>query len=172
MHFSACFVIAKSSLSSCIHVILNRKTLAVATSVLVAGGTAAYVHWRLQNRFIQPDSFNHDIIPVNNKEKSRTRKKKAGLRSLQVLAAILLSQMGRKGARNLLAIVATVVSFIISISQMCCYNIHIFFYCLAGSDKWNTITTILYFLNAWDDDDEVKSLVLSVQYGSLAHDHN
>ncbi|XXG65186.1 hypothetical protein AAC387_Pa05g2954 [Persea americana] len=87
----------------------RRKTLAVATSVLVAGGTAAYVHWRLQNRFIQPDSFNHDIISVNNKEKSRTRKKKAGLRSLQVLAAILLSQMGRKGARNLLAIVATVV---------------------------------------------------------------
>lgn len=41
----------------------------------------------------------------------KSRQKKGGLRSLQVLTAILLSRMGQVGARDLFALVTTVVSF-------------------------------------------------------------
>ena len=47
---------------------------------------------------------NNDIVKKNNQ-------KKGGLKSLQVLAAILLSQIGRLGVRDLLALVAIVVGF-------------------------------------------------------------
>ncbi|KAL5728452.1 ATP-binding cassette sub- D member 1 [Ranunculus cassubicifolius] len=62
----------------------RRRSLAVATGILVAGGTAAYMlHSRLLTR--GPDT-------------------QGGLRSLKVLAAILVSQMGQMGARNLLVL--------------------------------------------------------------------
>ncbi|XP_077248712.1 ABC transporter D family member 1-like [Tasmannia lanceolata] len=87
----------------------RRRTLAVATSVLVAGGTAAFIQSRFRNRFIRPDGSENHVVLANNKEKSRTRTKKGGLKSLQILAAILLSRMGQMGTRNLLALVAIAV---------------------------------------------------------------
>lgn len=45
----------------------------------------------------------------NNVKKSR--QKKGGLKSVKVLAAILLSRMGKMGTRDLLALIATVVRF-------------------------------------------------------------
>lgn len=96
----------------------RRRTLAVATGILVAGGTAAYMQSRLLTRAKNPDS--HDAESAIDKEKSnktdeknnfvkKSRVKKGGLRSLKVLAAILLSQMGQMGARNLLTLVGIVI---------------------------------------------------------------
>lgn len=44
----------------------------------------------------------------------KNKQKKGGLKSLQVLAAVLLSEMGRLGARDLLALVGIVVSLFCS----------------------------------------------------------
>jgi len=50
------------------------------------------------------------LTATDQNAKITTKKKKGGgLKSLQVLTAILLSQMGKMGARDLLALVATVV---------------------------------------------------------------
>ncbi|XP_077239794.1 ABC transporter D family member 1-like [Tasmannia lanceolata] len=87
----------------------RRKTLAVATSVLVAGGTVAYIQSRFRNRSVMPDGSGHHVVAANNKEKLSVRSKKGGLRSLHVLAAILLSKMGQMGVKNLLALVAIAV---------------------------------------------------------------
>lgn len=54
------------------------------------------------------ESFGKD-----NASRKRSTKKRSGLRSLQVLTAILLSKMGQLGARDLLALVAIVVSHIL-----------------------------------------------------------
>lgn len=96
----------------------RRKTLLVAAGVLVAGGTAAYMQSRFSCR--RPNSFGHyngisnegetpDKEVGNNDIVKKNKQKKGGLRSLQVLAAILLSQIGRLGLRDLLALVAIVV---------------------------------------------------------------
>lgn len=95
----------------------RRKTLLLATGVVFAGGMAAYVHSRLSSK--RHDSFSHYNGLHNDKENSKAlandttlkkiSKKKGGLKSLKVLAAILLSQMGRMGARDLLSLVAIVV---------------------------------------------------------------
>uniref|UniRef100_A0A5B6Z6Q8 Putative Peroxisomal membrane ABC transporter family, PMP family isoform 1 n=1 Tax=Davidia involucrata TaxID=16924 RepID=A0A5B6Z6Q8_DAVIN len=96
----------------------KRKTLLLATGIIVAGGTAAYMQSRYSCK--RPASFGHYNGITDNKEQSnkvvgndnivkKSRQKKGGLRSLQVLAAILLSHMGRMGARDLLALVAVVV---------------------------------------------------------------
>ncbi|KAG9444196.1 hypothetical protein H6P81_015536 [Aristolochia fimbriata] len=99
----------------------RRKALAIAAGVVVAGGAAAYFQSRFQNRLVQSESFNHDTVPINgneklkeneksrNKEKPRVGKRKGRLRSLHVLAAILLSRMGQRGTKNILALVAIVV---------------------------------------------------------------
>lgn len=96
----------------------RRKTLLLATGILVAGGTAAYVQSRFSSK--KPDSFHHYNGLNNDKEKlekvvsdtsnvKKTTRKKGGLKSLKVLAAILLSEMGKMGTRDLLALVAIVV---------------------------------------------------------------
>ncbi|XP_068658650.1 ABC transporter D family member 1-like [Aristolochia californica] len=99
----------------------RRKVLAIATGVVVAGGAAAYIQSRFQNRLVESHSFNLDSVTVNgnekledkekskNKETPRVGKRKGRLRSLHVLAAILLSRMGQRGTRNILALVAIVV---------------------------------------------------------------
>uniref|UniRef100_A0A1D1Z638 ABC transporter D family member 1 n=2 Tax=Anthurium amnicola TaxID=1678845 RepID=A0A1D1Z638_9ARAE len=98
----------------------RRKTLAVVTGVLVAGGTAAYVQSRRQSRFLRPDSSGHQKEPKSSPEKlsqngldvSSIKKRKhtsGALKCLQVLTAILLSRMGPMGMRNLVALVTTVV---------------------------------------------------------------
>jgi hypothetical protein len=76
----------------------------------------------VQSRFNcrKPGSYQHHNGLNDDKEKSevfrddnnvkKTSKKKGGLKSIQVLAAVLLSEMGKMGARDLLALVAIVVS--------------------------------------------------------------
>ncbi|GMI67668.1 peroxisomal ABC transporter 1, PEROXISOME DEFECTIVE 3, ATP-binding cassette D1 [Hibiscus trionum] len=96
----------------------RRKALLLASGIVVAGGTAAYLQSRFSNKKV--DSYSHyngvqenrdnsdKVIKKNNNVKGTTRKK-GGLKSLQVLAAILLSKMGQMGARDLLALVGMVV---------------------------------------------------------------
>ncbi|XVF15175.1 hypothetical protein REPUB_Repub09cG0127800 [Reevesia pubescens] len=96
----------------------RRKTLLLASGVVVAGGAAAYLQSRFSSK--KPDSYGHyngvrdnrensgEALRKNNNVKGTTQKK-SGLKSLQVLAAILLSGMGQIGARDLLALVGIVV---------------------------------------------------------------
>ncbi|KAJ0547205.1 putative ABC-type fatty-acyl-CoA transporter [Helianthus annuus] len=86
----------------------RRKALLVASGIIVAGGTAAYMQSR--SRVRRPNGIDKELDDGKNKNNviKKSRQKK-GLKSLQVLAAILLSHMGRMGARDLLALVATVV---------------------------------------------------------------
>lgn len=97
----------------------HRRTLLLATGILVAGGTAAYVQSRFSCR--KPDSFSHhngvddtnknsEVVQDNNVKK--TTRKKGALKSLQVLAGVLLSEMGKMGTRDLLALAAIVVSLL------------------------------------------------------------
>ncbi|GMP54406.1 hypothetical protein CsSME_00019597 [Camellia sinensis var. sinensis] len=97
----------------------RRKTILLATGVVVAGGTAAYLRSRYCGK--RPDCFGHYNGLSDNKEqlekvvgnenivKKSRQKKKSGLKSLQVLASILLSRMGRIGARDLLSLLGIVV---------------------------------------------------------------
>ncbi|GFY86455.1 peroxisomal ABC transporter 1 [Actinidia rufa] len=94
----------------------RRKIVLLATGVIVGGGAAAY----LQSRYCckRPDSVGHyNGLSDDNEQvekaigsesiiKKSRQKKKGGLKSLQVLAAILLSHMGRIGARDILCLVA------------------------------------------------------------------
>ena len=100
-------------------VVNDRKTLLLATGMLVAGGTAAYMQSR--SRVNKHDLLGHcngynDEKQVTKEEvvkgatAPKNKQKKGGLKSLQVLAAILLSEMGQLGARDLLALVGIVVS--------------------------------------------------------------
>ena len=86
---------------------------------MVAGGVAAYVRSRFSCK--EPDTYgryngvrdnreNSDEVLKKNNNVKGTTQKKGGLKSLQVLAAILLSEMGQIGARDLLALVGIVVS--------------------------------------------------------------
>ncbi|KAG1328078.1 hypothetical protein COCNU_01G020120 [Cocos nucifera] len=101
----------------------NRRTFAVVTSVLVAGGTVAYVQLRLRSRSMRSDSsvshsasgvskenFIQNGVNVNSIKRASATLKSGGLRSLHVLSAILLSQVGPVGMRNLLALVVTASS--------------------------------------------------------------
>lgn len=116
--------------------LLHRKTLLLATGILVAGGTAAYVQSRFNCR--KPGSYQNHNGLNDNIEKSeevvrddnnvkKTPKKKGGLKSIQVLAAVLLSEMGKMGARDLLSLVAIVVSpfflyiWVQGLMCFCCY---------------------------------------------------
>ncbi|GAB2267048.1 ATP-binding cassette sub- D member 1 [Dionaea muscipula] len=96
----------------------RRRSLLIASGVLVAGGTLAYLQSRFSSKRV--GSFGHcngsgtlNEDPENdsanrNVSKGKRRKKNA-LRSLQVLTAILLAQIGRKGACNLFGLVLIVV---------------------------------------------------------------
>lgn len=97
----------------------RRRTLAAVTGILVTGGTVAYLRSRYQRKYIRPDSSSAvtsgEAIQqlnqngVDDKSIKKPIRKRSGLRSLNALAAILLSQMGQRGMRNLVALVATVV---------------------------------------------------------------
>ncbi|KAL8188587.1 hypothetical protein R6Q57_029875 [Mikania cordata] len=96
---------------------VKKKTLLLATGIIVAGGTAAYI--QSQSRGRRPNGTSHsngqdddselDVGNNNNNIVVKKSRQKKGLKSLQVLAAILLSHMGRMGARDLFALMATVV---------------------------------------------------------------
>ncbi|KAI4345241.1 hypothetical protein L6164_012381 [Bauhinia variegata] len=96
----------------------RRKTLLLATGILVAGGSAAYLQSRFRaskhdfsghcNGYTSDKEIAEEEV-VNGNTAPKTKQKKGGLKSIQVLAAILLSEMGRLGARDLLALVVIVV---------------------------------------------------------------
>ncbi|XP_057431902.1 ABC transporter D family member 1 [Lotus japonicus] len=96
----------------------RRKALLLASGILVAGGTAAYMQSRFRankhdlfgqcngqhsDKEVTEDEVMKETTPPKNKQK------KGGAKSLQVLAAILLSEMGKLGARDLLALIGIVV---------------------------------------------------------------
>lgn len=96
----------------------RRKSLLLASGILVAGGTAAYLKSRFSSE--KPNTFGHyngigeterkaDKAVANRSSVKKANRNKGGLKSLQVLAAILLSEMGKMGARDLLALVGIVV---------------------------------------------------------------
>lgn len=110
----------------------------LATGIIVAGGTAAYMQSR--SRVRRPNGTGHhnglgvenevseelDVVGNNNNTIIKKGRQKKGLKSLQVLAAILLSHMGRMGARDLLALLAVVVSLFFNQlprSYLCIFSI-------------------------------------------------
>ncbi|KAL0739611.1 hypothetical protein Bca4012_015821 [Brassica carinata] len=96
----------------------RRKSILLAAGIVAAGG-AVYLKSRISSSPRLDSSRGRsgdddealEKLTGNNKNAKKTPKKKkgGGLKSLQVLTAILLSQMGKMGARDLLALVATVV---------------------------------------------------------------
>lgn len=95
-----------------------RKALILATGVLVAGGSAAYVksrfNYKKHDSFGQYNGLNNNEGDteqlINDGKRKKTPDKRGGLKSLKVLAAILLSHMGKMGARDLLSLLGIVVS--------------------------------------------------------------
>ncbi|KAI7983092.1 ABC transporter D family member 1 [Camellia lanceoleosa] len=99
----------------------------LATGVVVAGGTAASLRSRYCGK--RPDRFGHYNGVSDNKEqlekvvenenivKKSRQKKKGGLKSLQVLALILLSRIGRIGARDLLSLLGIVWIYVSHVSE-------------------------------------------------------
>ncbi|XP_010531380.1 PREDICTED: ABC transporter D family member 1 [Tarenaya hassleriana] len=96
----------------------RRKSILLAAGILAAGGTAAYLKSR--NSSQKPDSSHcnghsdgkegsEKMIKNEKNAKINSKKKKGGLKSLQVLTSILVSQMGRLGVRDFLALTGTVV---------------------------------------------------------------
>ncbi|XP_072974928.1 ABC transporter D family member 1 [Typha angustifolia] len=98
----------------------RRRTFALVSTALLAGGTIAYMQSRQHKRSARQESSN-GLCATDNGEESlsqngiegksvrATKQRRGGLRSLHVLAAILLKQMGPMGMRNLVALGATVV---------------------------------------------------------------
>ncbi|KAL0431950.1 UNVERIFIED_CONTAM: ABC transporter D family member 1 [Sesamum radiatum] len=89
----------------------RRKALILATSIAVVGGTATAAYIQSQKSSKRRNSFGHsngvqdnkdepDQLIGNDKNVKKSRQKRGNLRSLQVLAAILLSRMGRMGAMD------------------------------------------------------------------------
>lgn len=98
--------------------VTDRKAILLASGILIAGGTAAYMQSRC--RVNKPGLFGHCNEKNNDKKVTeeevmngstapKNKQKKGGLKSLKVLTAILLSEMGQLGVKDLLALVATVV---------------------------------------------------------------
>ncbi|MED6131506.1 ATP-binding cassette sub- D member 1 [Stylosanthes scabra] len=96
----------------------RRRTLLLATGIFIAGGTAVYVQSRFRvNKHVtlgHSNELNKDKEDLKKEgtakgiTTSQNKQKKGGLKSLQLLVAILLSDIGHLGARNLLALVAIV----------------------------------------------------------------
>lgn len=96
-----------------------RKTLLVASGVVVAGSTAA-AYIKSRNSAKRSESFGHhngvddnseghDKVGGKNISVKKSRQKKGGLRSLKVLTAILISHMGKRSVRDFLSLLAIVV---------------------------------------------------------------
>lgn len=104
---------------------LNRKSLLLAAGILVVGGTTAYVKSRNSSKKF--DSFGHynglredndDSDERVTKEVKKTIKKKGSLKSLHVLASVLLSEMGKRGTSDLFAMIAIAVSLCYMLTQI------------------------------------------------------
>ncbi|WVZ67270.1 hypothetical protein U9M48_016375 [Paspalum notatum var. saurae] len=98
----------------------RRRTLAVVSGVLLAGGTLAYAQSARRKKHQESNSCSDaNSHSKNNKERTspngvdtklvKTRKKKNGLQSLHFLAAILLKKIGPNGTNYLLGLIITAV---------------------------------------------------------------
>ncbi|XP_078434901.1 peroxisomal ABC transporter 1 [Wolffia australiana] len=89
----------------------RRRSLAVVTGVLLAGGTAAYIQSRRQSssRSHKSDGRNIDDESKGKALDIKNKKKRSDLKSLQVINAILLSRMGTAGLRSIVLLIATSV---------------------------------------------------------------
>ncbi|KAK3140985.1 hypothetical protein QOZ80_5AG0408580 [Eleusine coracana subsp. coracana] len=99
----------------------RRRTLAVVSGALLAGGALAYARssQRPRRRPSQPNcSKGASALPTNGHELSQNtvnntlvgaKQKKSGLKSLQFLTAILLKKIGPNGTRFLLGLIVTSV---------------------------------------------------------------
>ncbi|XP_078171386.1 peroxisomal ABC transporter 1 [Carex rostrata] len=92
----------------------RRRALALVSGAVIAGSTVAYMQSRYR-RSRQRDSSNHALAPTDGSVRdgkdgklTSTRRRKGSIKSLHVLAAILLKNIGEKGVLNLfsLAVVA------------------------------------------------------------------
>jgi len=98
---------------------LYRRTLAVVSGALIAGGTLAYTQsgrWKRQQKENSCTNGNahtkHRIGHDGTDGKLvKPRKKKSGLKSLHFLAAILLKKIGPNGSNYLLGLIITAVSY-------------------------------------------------------------
>ncbi|KAL6558839.1 ATP-binding cassette sub- D member 1 [Orobanche minor] len=99
----------------------RRKALLLATSIVAVGGTAAAAFVQSRSSHKKHNSSDHhngmnesrdesEQLIGNDKNVKKSRHKKGNLRSLQILAAILLSRMGRLGAINIFSLVVIAVS--------------------------------------------------------------
>jgi hypothetical protein len=111
-------------------VVTDRKAILLTSGILIAGGTAAYMQSRF--RVNKHDLFGNCNEQSNDKEVTKeevmndstapkNKQKKGGLKSLKVLTAILLSEMGQLGVKNLLSLVATVVSLFFRGNYALCF---------------------------------------------------
>lgn len=105
--------------NECTFILRDRKALLFATGVVLVGGTAAYLQSRRSSK--KSSSFDHVNGLGRSDERStnlateggksrKSAQKSGGLKSLHALAAILLSKMGKNGARDLLYLLGIVVS--------------------------------------------------------------
>ncbi|KAH0871814.1 hypothetical protein HID58_078836, partial [Brassica napus] len=88
----------------------SRKSILLAAGIVAAGGAAVYLKSRISSPRLRGDDDDGALEKrTGNNKNAKKKGGGGGLKSLQVLTAILLSQMGKMGARDLLALVATVV---------------------------------------------------------------
>ncbi|KAJ0960447.1 hypothetical protein J5N97_001729 [Dioscorea zingiberensis] len=100
----------------------RRRTMLAVAGILVVSGSVAYMQSGLSNRLTMINSsiqtlpgnleetlMQNETNDNSNDNRRRIRSQKnGGLRSIHVLAAILISRMGPRGMQNLLALVTTV----------------------------------------------------------------
>ncbi|KAG5245171.1 ABC transporter family member [Salix suchowensis] len=108
----------------------RRKSLLFAAGILAAGGTAVYVQSRISSKKsdsflysngLKDDKKTSDKLVTNDK---KTVQKKGGLKALQVLASVLLSHMGKTGAKDLLTMIAIAqqISKSAGLFISCCFS--------------------------------------------------
>jgi hypothetical protein len=120
----------------------TRRTLAVVSGALIAGGALAYARSN-QSRRRRRSEANHGSeaseLATNgdglsqNGRLAATKQKKSGLKSLHFLTAILLKKIGPSGTRFLLGLVLTAVSStifydecILLLELLACHNSQVF----------------------------------------------
>lgn len=120
----------------------NRKTLAVVSGALLAGGALAYARSSQGQRRRRSEGDDATTALARNGDRmgqngvdgrlAGTKRRKGGLRSLHFLAAILLKKIGPNGTRYLLGLTLTAV---ISAILCCCCCTHFSMYILFFIEK-------------------------------------
>jgi len=96
-----------------------RRTLAVVSGALIAGGALAYARSSQSQLKRRSGAGEASALATNGDGLSQsgrlavTRQKKSGLKSLHFLTAILLKKIGPNGTRYLLGLILTAVSSVI-----------------------------------------------------------